>query len=500
MRSAQSGDCVLPPAGTRRYEANYRGIEEEHWAQCAERGTHACKESKLGPVKWWWTQDGKLGITIQGPPPESGRRTHLLYFTYSYCILSRVWKLATSLLVLRYYDIYFCFPFSRAKCWTRKKRSHETSAAERARARLLYLTQTGEHWVFSIKGGDPVLRFLTKRGRKTQFSVSICKPHHGFASVCGETERSILQGLARPWDTNPVNSQDATKQRGAEMTWQEACLGIKRVRKHNNATSKRKNPDSDSQAHTQLAQGHQGCTLKRQERGRIGCHSHLRLDQPASKLWPYDPCSSATVRTANPWSGRNGREVSWTLSLACTKPSLWEGYGQACTVLGPAQGKEHGAQPMLMSQGQQQKPVRSQLQEMDERHLHHSLTPTYSTPQQANNMDSRQTHAHSLCPYTTPPLLRRLCKRNDIQTGRRYRTKLCSTGTRRGREDAHNHWKTDRTAQGGRLRRTGRISVVSTLGWAERQTNCDWVWAWKTSNIRKIHLLYSSFFMVTLVV
>jgi len=27
MRSLQSGDCVLPPAGARRHEANYRGIE-----------------------------------------------------------------------------------------------------------------------------------------------------------------------------------------------------------------------------------------------------------------------------------------------------------------------------------------------------------------------------------------------------------------------------------------------------------------------------------------
>jgi len=45
-----------------------------------ERGTHACKASKLGPVKRWWTQDCKLGITIQNPPPESGRRTHLSYF------------------------------------------------------------------------------------------------------------------------------------------------------------------------------------------------------------------------------------------------------------------------------------------------------------------------------------------------------------------------------------------------------------------------------------
>jgi len=55
-----------------------------------ERGTHACKASKLGPVEQCWTQDGKPGITIQDPRPESGRQTHLLYFTFSYCILSRV--------------------------------------------------------------------------------------------------------------------------------------------------------------------------------------------------------------------------------------------------------------------------------------------------------------------------------------------------------------------------------------------------------------------------
>jgi len=74
-----------------------------------ERGTHACKASKLGPVEQWWTQDGNLGITIQDHPPESRRRTHLLYFTYSYCILSCIWKLATSLLVLRYYEHLFLF-------------------------------------------------------------------------------------------------------------------------------------------------------------------------------------------------------------------------------------------------------------------------------------------------------------------------------------------------------------------------------------------------------
>jgi len=35
IRSAQSGDCVLFSAGARRCEANHRGIEGEHRAQCA---------------------------------------------------------------------------------------------------------------------------------------------------------------------------------------------------------------------------------------------------------------------------------------------------------------------------------------------------------------------------------------------------------------------------------------------------------------------------------
>jgi len=35
MRSAQSGDYVLPSAGARRCKDNHRGIEGEHRAQCA---------------------------------------------------------------------------------------------------------------------------------------------------------------------------------------------------------------------------------------------------------------------------------------------------------------------------------------------------------------------------------------------------------------------------------------------------------------------------------
>ena len=42
-------------------------------------------------------------------PPESGRQRDLLYFTYSYCILSRVKKLVTRLVVLRHYEHLMLF-------------------------------------------------------------------------------------------------------------------------------------------------------------------------------------------------------------------------------------------------------------------------------------------------------------------------------------------------------------------------------------------------------
>jgi len=105
----------LCPSSNRRKEV--RDQPQRDWGrafgtmctcQCEEieKGTHAGRASTLGPVERWWTQDGTLWITIQDHPPESGRRTRLLYFTYSYCILSRVWKLAASLLVqsLRHYE------------------------------------------------------------------------------------------------------------------------------------------------------------------------------------------------------------------------------------------------------------------------------------------------------------------------------------------------------------------------------------------------------------
>jgi len=55
-----------------------------------ERGTHAYRASKLGPVERWWTQDGKLGITIQDPPPESWRRTHFCVIRIAFCHVSEI--------------------------------------------------------------------------------------------------------------------------------------------------------------------------------------------------------------------------------------------------------------------------------------------------------------------------------------------------------------------------------------------------------------------------
>ena len=74
-----------------------------------ERGTHACRVSKLWPVERWWTRDGKLAITIQETPPRVRKKDIFIVF-YLYVLHSvSVWKLATSLLVLRHYEHVFLF-------------------------------------------------------------------------------------------------------------------------------------------------------------------------------------------------------------------------------------------------------------------------------------------------------------------------------------------------------------------------------------------------------
>jgi len=75
--------------------------------------------------------------------------------------------------------------------------------------------------VFSTRKGHPAPRVLTKHGQKTPFFEIIGQTTKASTWSCGETERSILQGLASPWDTIPVNAQDTTKQRCAKMTQRE---------------------------------------------------------------------------------------------------------------------------------------------------------------------------------------------------------------------------------------------------------------------------------------
>jgi len=74
-----------------------------------ERGTHACRASKLGPVERWWTQDVKLGFTIQDPPPKSGRRTHycILLIRMAFCHMSGNLPLRCLFNVTM--KVYFCF-------------------------------------------------------------------------------------------------------------------------------------------------------------------------------------------------------------------------------------------------------------------------------------------------------------------------------------------------------------------------------------------------------
>ena len=115
MRSAQSCDCVIPLAGARFREANHWNVEGEYWAQWARVMRWSEKNTLIERQSWGPSNDSGLRMvnweSQSQNTPESGRRKHLLYFTSSYCILWRVSKLATSLLVYVTMNIYFCFYF-----------------------------------------------------------------------------------------------------------------------------------------------------------------------------------------------------------------------------------------------------------------------------------------------------------------------------------------------------------------------------------------------------
>jgi len=84
MRSAQLGDCVLPPAGARRYKANHRGIEREHRAQCARVRRWREEHTLVKRQSWGLSNDGGLRMVnweSQSKPPQSPEDGHI------YCIL-----------------------------------------------------------------------------------------------------------------------------------------------------------------------------------------------------------------------------------------------------------------------------------------------------------------------------------------------------------------------------------------------------------------------------
>jgi len=97
-----------------RYVCEYKeGTEGETWTQCAR--VTRCKEEHTLTEHQSWGPSNESGLRMvnwesqSNTPIESGRRTHLLYFTCSYCILARVWKSVTLLLVLRQCKHLFLF-------------------------------------------------------------------------------------------------------------------------------------------------------------------------------------------------------------------------------------------------------------------------------------------------------------------------------------------------------------------------------------------------------
>jgi len=89
---------------TKFYFHHFRGLLHH---QCAHRRSEQLLwRGILSRFTLWWVTADWLWMANWAAgnhnPQKFGRRTHLLYFTYSYYILSRVRKLVTSLLVLRH--------------------------------------------------------------------------------------------------------------------------------------------------------------------------------------------------------------------------------------------------------------------------------------------------------------------------------------------------------------------------------------------------------------
>ena len=169
-----------------------------------------------------------------------------------------------------------------------------------------------------IRKVDPALQLLMNHGWETHLLRPSASPQ-GIASDCGRTDNSEIQGLASPWDTIPIQAQDAIQQRGAATNWREASLGAKGVTNYTTGTRTSIHPDPNPQA-TQPTRKHKSCKPDGWEHGHAH-HPHLRRAQPASKIGPYYPCK-ITNAAATIWPSGNARAKFRALTLASTTPSL----------------------------------------------------------------------------------------------------------------------------------------------------------------------------------
>jgi len=119
MRSAQLGYCVLPPAGARRCEAKYRGIEREHRAQCAR--VRRCKEEHtLTELQSWGPSNdcelGMVNLRSQSKTPQSLEDGHIYciwLLRIVFCHASKILPLPCLFYVTM--NIYLCFYFNIAR-------------------------------------------------------------------------------------------------------------------------------------------------------------------------------------------------------------------------------------------------------------------------------------------------------------------------------------------------------------------------------------------------
>jgi len=122
MRSARSGDCVLPQAGAKRCRADHKGIEGEHRTQRARmrrwREEHTLIERQI------WSPSNDSGLKMVNwvsksrPPqsPEDGQIYCILLIRIVFChVYYCFWKNPLHCLFYVTMNMYFCFYLNTAR-------------------------------------------------------------------------------------------------------------------------------------------------------------------------------------------------------------------------------------------------------------------------------------------------------------------------------------------------------------------------------------------------